>query len=549
VDIIKPYIKEVLSGNGRHGWREVAAVERYLRDRQNPKLFFDEELVNRRLKAAKLMRHTKDRFYKIPFTLQPFQIFCIVNIFGFYWVDNGKRRFRRFYFDIARKNGKTEFAVLIGLLLFIFDDVAGAEGYFAATKRDQAAIGFDTCKTMLTLLRQDSKLVAGRTKVSANSITAPKTFGVMRAVSSDAKTLDGLNPLFAIIDEYHAHPTSKVLKVMETGMGARENPLIIITTTAGFNRFGPCKKYRDVCDRILKQTAEDDNIFAMIFSMDEEDDWKDENNWYKCNPNLEVSVSLDYLRAQFVSAVNEGESAIVELKTKNLNSWESTAISFISDEVWMRSKEEPTNSDEMKCWGALDLSTVRDLTVYLLLFEDGSIIPHFFCPAANIEDRDNSDGVDYGQWFADGFIHKIQGNAIDQRVIKEKILEMNSYYNVQANIYDPWRAEQLAQELIEKEVSMIPMSQTYKNFTEPIQEIEKNALNMAYKHGAHPILRWNMENAQLKVNSNGNMMFDKSEAKTEGAKIDGVVALAMAEFGRKHKIEDNSYKGAGPIKL
>lgn len=549
MDIIQPYIKEVLSGNGKHGWREIAAVNRYLSDLKRDDLYFDENIVEKRLKAAKLLRHTKDRFYRVPFTLQPFQIFCIANLFGWYIKKTGKRRFRRFYFDIARKNGKTEFAVLLSVLLWFFDGVPGSEGYFAATKRDQASIGFDTIKIMLKQLRQDSALARSKIRILANSITRPSDHSKMAAVSSDSKTLDGLNPLFAVIDEFHAHPTNKVLKVMETGMGSRQNPMIIITTTAGFNKNSPCKKFRDMCDRLLKEKIEDDSLFAMVFSMDEDDDWEDPKNWNKCNPNLGVSLSREFLETQYTSAKNEGESSIIEFKTKNLNVWTSTSISFINDKQWMLSSADPDINDEMKCWGGLDLSSVRDLTIYLLLFENGSILPYFFCPQKKVEDRDNSDGVDYRQWYSDGFIEMIPGNAIDQRIIKRRIKEINDEFNVQANIYDPWKADQLAQELIEEGVSMVHMNQTYQNFTEPIQEIETNALNAAYRHGGHPILRWNNENVMLKLNANANMMFDKSNTKTENARIDGMVALAMAEYGRKLKIEDNTYKGSGIIVL
>lgn len=549
MDILQPYIKEVLSGNGKHGWREIAAVKRYLKDLEDDRFYFDEVIVEKRLKAAKLFRHTKDRFYGVPFTLQPFQIFCIANIFGWYYKNSKRRRFRKFYFDIARKNGKTEFADMIAILHWFFDYVPGSELYFAATKREQALIAFDTAKIMLKQLRLDSQFIASRVRIMSNSVTIPHLNSFMKAVSSDSKTLDGLNPSCSVVDELHAHPNGNVLKVIETGMGARENPLICMTTTAGFNRNSFCKKYRDVCDSILRGDKEDETLFPMIFSMDEEDDWEDSNNWFKCNPMIGVSVDKKWLEDQYKAAKNEGAESVVEFKTKNLNIWTSSSISFIPDDIFMQNSADPTPTDEMRAWGAVDLSSTKDLTVYLLLFEDGSILPYFFAPEKKIYDREKTDKVDYLQWYHDGYIEMIPGDAIDKRIIKEKIKEICNQYNVVANVFDPWRAEQMAMELQEEGYSMIKMPNNYSQMTEPIDQVEFNFISGNYKHGGHPILRWNNENVMLKRGSNGGHMFDRAETKTEGAKIDGMVALAMAEGARKHQIEDNTYKGSGPIFL
>lgn len=548
IELVQPYIKEVLSNNGKHGWREIAAVNRFQNDLTRDDIYLDVKRIKKRLEAAKRIRHTKDKYYQIPFTLQPFQIFCIVNLFGWYYKESGLRRFRKFYFDIARKNGKTEFACMLAVIEWFYSGINGNECYFAATKRDQAAIGFETAKIMLKQLRMDSAYVRSRVRILKNSVTQPGNESKMQAVSADAKTLDGLSPNIGLIDEYHAHPTNQVLKVIETGMGARENPLLMITTTAGFNRNSPCFQYREVCSNVLAEKIDDDRLFPMIFSMDEDDDWEDSNNWYKCNPNLDVTISRDFLESQYNAAKNEGESSINEFKTKNLNIYTSSNISFITDKVWMTNSSEPVINKKMRYWAGLDLSTNKDLTVLTLLGEDGSVIPYFFCPEKKINDRDNRDGVDYAEWFRKGLIIKIPGNAIDKRIIKEKILELHKEFNLNAIIYDPWRATQLAMELHEKRVSILEMGQNYKTYTEVISELEKNALKGLYKHGGHPILRWNNENVMLKLNANGNMMFDKANTKTEGAKIDGMVSLAMAEFGRLNNI-DKKYKGRGIIKV
>lgn len=546
--LVDPYIKEVLSENGRHGQNEIMAVQRFLNDIERDDIYIDEEIALKRYQAAKLFRHTADKWYRVPFGLQPFQIFMIINSFGWHYTETKKRRFQKVFLDIARKNGKTEFASMLMDLHLYFEHVPGSEGYFAATTRDQASIGFETAKTMMKFLRQDSARARSKLRILTRTVTIPSIQSKMEAISADSKKLDGRKPSYVIIDEYHAHPTSNVLKVMETGMINRPNPMMYITTTAGFNRTYPCYHFRSMCNNLLKGVIEDDTLFPMMFTMDEGDDWKNPENWYKANPNLGVTIPEERLGQKLVSSENEGITAINELKTKNFNIYTSVAETWISDAQWMENNKKPSGDKKQAYWGGLDISTVRDLTAYVLLGEDGSIIPYFWCPQKKIEDRDNKDGVDYRLWHEKGLIKMIRGNAIDQRIIKEDVIRINREYNVKNTMYDPWRLPQMAQELYEKRVPIMKMEQTYKNFTPAIAEMEKNILDSKYRHGGHPILRWMIENTVLKVNPNNNVMFDKSKIKGEKGKIDGIVALGMAEFGRMNEI-DKRYKGKGIIKL
>jgi len=538
----------VLSGNGRHGWREIAAVERFLKDCERDDIYLDEKKAIKRVQAAKLFRHTADKWYRVPFSLQPFQIFMIINIFGWYNTKTNLRRFQKVYLDISRKNGKTEFAAMLSCLHYYFENLAGSEVYFAATTRDQARIGFETAKTMLKMLRSDSARARSKIRILKNSVTIPSLTSKMQAVSAVANTLDGTRPSITIIDEYHAHPNSKVLKVMETGMINRPEPMMYITTTAGFNKEYPCYHFRQTCSSILKGQIEDDTLFIMIFSMDDEDDWENPKNWHKPNPNWGVTIPIDRLKIKYQSAKNEGPAAVNEFKTKNLNIYTTSNLAFISDAEWMANDNKPKIDKRMPYWGGLDLSSVQDLTSFVLLGEDGSIIPYFFCPQKKIEDRDNKDGVDYRRWHQMGLIQMIRGNAIDERDIKEFIIKKKKEFNIKAVCYDPWKASQIAQELGESRINMVRMDQNYKNFTEVIKEFHKNVLKGNYKHGGHEILRWNNQNVTLKLNPQGNMMFDKTKTKSDKGKIDGMVATIMAEFGRLNAI-DKKYKGKGIIKL
>lgn len=528
---------------------EIKAVKRYLKDREREDLFFDVDLVEKRMKAAEILKHTKDRFNKQKFHLLPYQRFIIANLFGFYWKSTGRRRFKLFYFDISRKNGKTEFAVLLTVLLWYFENVPGAELYFAATKKDQARIGFDMFKIMLTYLKGDSKKAEGDIKILAHEVKHLKNYSICRPVSADHNSLDGLNPLVYLIDEYHAHKTSGVFKVMKSGTVSRENPMGIITTTAGFDKQKPCFKFRLMCDEVLSGIKTDDSLFAMVFAMDKQDDHLDPKNWCKSNPSMGRTLELETLKEEQVSAENEGAVEVNNFLTKNLNVWTSSAFSFISDKVWMRNSAEPTPYKDMPCWAGLDMSSNRDLTCFCLLFEDGSVLPFFFCPKDKIESRGKAvdGGVDYLQWHKDGHIIAIPGESIDHRIVKRHIIELHDKYDIRAVLHDPWHTRQIATELTEDGYEMLEMAQSYRYTTEAVKNLETQALAGGYKHGGHPILRWNNENALLKLGNNDGRMLTKDG---ESKKIDGMVALQMAEYGRTVLMEEsNEYSGSGPVKL
>jgi len=241
------FIEDVVSGRLILGNYARLAVDRHLADLKNNdwEYVFSEEKATRAFSFISALRHTKGEFAGQRFNIQPFQEFFIKVLFG-WQKKTGGRRFRKAYLEIARKNGKTELAAAIAVYCFLLDNETGAEVYTAATTRDQARIAFDTAKVFLKNLKNDSKTFNKLVNVLKYNCNVPTTNTKFESVSADADTLDGLNPHCAIIDEYHAHKTSDVLEVMETGMGSRLQPLLLITTTAGFNRESPCYMYRKV---------------------------------------------------------------------------------------------------------------------------------------------------------------------------------------------------------------------------------------------------------------------------------------------------------------
>jgi len=214
--------------------------------------YYDQKAAETYISFMKVCRLTKGEYAAMNVNVMPWQEFFWAMIFGWKRKIDKKRRFRKVYLEISRKNAKTETAALTAVACFILDQEKGAEIYTAATTRDQARICWDAARVILDYLKKDSSAVNKMVQVRAHSIYSTQSNSKMVPVSSDAKTLDGLNPHVAIIDEMHAHPDSSILEIMESGIGSRTQPLILITTTAGFNKESPCYQLRKVCLDIIK---------------------------------------------------------------------------------------------------------------------------------------------------------------------------------------------------------------------------------------------------------------------------------------------------------
>ncbi len=358
------------------------ACERYLTDLDTA----EERGLEFRPKTAqayitffqRAIRHTVGEWDGKPFDPLPWQKFILWNLYGWFRED-GTRRFNYAYITVARKNGKTTLMAGAALAALFFDQEKAAEVYFAATKKDQAKIGFDEAQRMVTISPPLSKhLKAGKHDIKAPTLSARCTY-----LSSERDTLDGLNVHFAGIDEYHAHTTDGVANVLRSGMQARRNPLHLTITTAGFNRESPCYELQKTCKEILDGIKHDDAQFAIIYELDDDDDWTDSSTWIKANPSLGTALRGQLLDSQLQQAINLGGSREVEFKTKHLNKWVTASKTWIQDEVWMRNKRE-AKLDGLKCWGGLDLASVSDMTALVMVYpEDGGyhVRGHYFLPA------------------------------------------------------------------------------------------------------------------------------------------------------------------------
>lgn len=577
--VAKDYANGVYTGRIIAGKLLKLAAMRFLRDLKHGAergLYFDPEAAQHVVDFFGCLRHSKGEWGASGgqvFVLSPWQVFILANIFGWKRAD-GTRRFREVYIEVARKNGKSTFIAGIGLYMLLADDEPGAEIYSAATKKDQAKIVFDEACNM----RKKSPFLASRIAAPRGNLHVVATASKFEPQSSEDDTLDGLNSHGLLIDELHAHPNRKLYDVLYESTKARRQPLCIAITTAGFDRNGICYAQRTIAENILVgSTAADkgDSLLAFIACIDEKDDWKVERNWYKANPNLGVSVKLDGLRESAQKA-EQDPTALNSFLRKHLNVWTSQDTRWMPPDKWARCNSAGPTVDPMKlrlaaldklagrvCFGGIDLSSKIDLSAFVLIFppqkritrmeaipltieeqrarkpvqmreivvqeEDPlwHVIPWFFVPEDNVEERVRKDKVEYDVWVREGWITPTKGNAIDQQTIRAVVNTMRGKFAIKEIGFDSWNATQLANELKEDGLELVEVRQGYKTMTEPMKQVMALVLGKLVEHYGNPVLTWNFGNVAAESDPAGNIKPNKEKSKE---KIDGAVATIMALY-------------------
>ena len=530
------------------------ACERHLADlakyrTKRSKYYFDKEAAAKAIHFFSLLRHSKGEWAGQSFILQPWQEFIIGSLFGWKRQD-GTRRFRSAYDEVARKNGKTTLAAGISLLLAFFDNEPGADCFIAATKRDQAKIAWSEARRMVESTPELKKRIQIWRGVSNLSIESRAQ--KLEPLGADNDTLDGLNIHAAVIDEVHAHKTRSMVDVIDTATGARRQPLLFEITTAGYDRHSVCWEHHDYSIKVLEGIVDDDTWFAYIACADEGDDWTSPKVWAKANPNLGVSVHLDDLKRKCEKA-KEIPAAQNAFRQKHLDEWTEQAERWISVDKWDECDAARPERDLLGeiCFAGLDLASTRDITAFVLAFpHEGAFdtLCRFWVPEEGMRERVKTDRVPYNVWVKQGFLKTTPGNVTDYDFIREEIKELATKYEIREIAFDRWGATQLATQLQEDGAEMVEFGQGFASMAAPVKELERLILDNKIRHGGHPIMRWMASNVAVKRDPSDNMKIDKSKS-TE--KVDGMVALAMA-IGRaivhlKEEPTESVYETRGPL--
>ena len=543
------YIREVTSGKVPVCKMVKLAVKRHVADLKKSKAgtfpyYFDQKKAQSAIIFFSLLVHTKGKLAGQKLKPEPWQQFIIAMIYGWRRVDNNKRRFRKAYIQVARKNGKSFLAA--GVSLYDLITEPGAEVYSAATKKDQARIVFDDAKKTVQYSKDLKKYI----KPLAHSLTCAD--GSMKPLASDSNTLDGLNPSCAIIDEYHAHKTTELIDVIDTGMRARQQPLMFIITTAGNNRNAPCFEEYENCKKLLSGADgyENDEYFCIIYELDKGDDWKEERNWYKANPNLGVSVELDAMRAAFREAMLSATKETA-FRTKNLNEWMNIAEAWITEQRWSKCYQKYNESKllKLRCYGGIDLSKRLDFTVltwYFLLPNGKRYAKHYFyIPEGQIDAKMKQDSYRIRQWIKEGYIKATPGDTQDFSFMYNQICEDSKKYEIEEIAYDRNLAEHLIQGL-EAEFNCVEFSQSIIGMSEPSKAWEQ-AVAEGKIIDNNPVMAWMVSCTTVKPDANGNIKPIKPDTNKTSKRIDGVITSIMANNRLEVAIADEEKQSAVSI--
>lgn len=519
----KQYAKDVLAGNIVTCSYIRQACQRYLDFFQ--KYEYQEDKVEKVINFIQKLKHFTGKHNGKPFILQPWQVWIVSAIFGFY---NGDRRVTRsVYIEVARKNGKTAFIAAIQLYMLIADGENGAECDFLANNAKQAKIAFDMCSNFLASI--DSKGMYF--KRFRDYIKFDKTKSFIQVLSSEASGLDGFNAYSWVLDECHEQKDSRLYDVMVSSQGMRENPLGMIITTAGFNQFGFCYPYRKTCTEILAGAKEDDSQFAAIYTLDEDDDWTDENVWQKSNPNLGVTVQPDYLKDQ-INKAKINSSLEVGIRTKNLNIWCSSADIWINNDLLLKSTQNINLQQfpqETVCYCGVDLAAVSDLTALSIMipYEDKFYFAvKYYLPESCL--YENSNAELYKKWKNSGMLNVTPGNTTDYDYITKDLLKLGQHFLISGIYYDQYNATQWAIQCTSEALPIEPYSQSLFNFNKPTKELERLMKMDKIVIDNNEITRWCFSNVTLKEDHNENIKPIKVEKQQ---KIDGVIAMIQALGG------------------
>lgn len=518
------FIEDVKVNGDKHNRYVKLCVDRHLNDLKVGKWLFDREKADKAIMIIKMLRHTSGSYGGKNFDIQPFQAFVVAMLFGWLHHVTGYRRYKKAYIEMARKGGKSELAAAIEIIGAFFDGEHAAQVYTVANTRDQAGYVYNAAREMCKLLSKDSGKFAQSCRILQYKIQENNTNGYITRLTADAGTNDGANPHVAVIDEYHSAKDDSMLKVVETGMGGRTQPLLLIITTAGFNKNGPCYAFRKVLTDVLEGKVENENLFGIIWTLDEEDDFNDPDVWVKANPNLGNTPRIEQMQSLYQSAITEGSSALVEFKTKNLNMWVDAAKVWIKDDDWMACGTEWQQVG--KCIIGIDLSSTADITAVTYFFpEVMGFFNNYYVPLEKVRSGRRVDGVDYADWLRSGEIIATPGNVIDYDYIIRDIIENCQKYNVDIIGYDPYNADVIIPRFESQGVRCGAVRQGFLTLSPATKRLERMVLSREIKHSSDPVMRWMMGNVELETDAAGNIKPSKSKSQN---KIDGVASLVTA---------------------
>jgi phage terminase large subunit-like protein len=497
-----------------------------------------------------LLTHTKGSYARKQFLLPWWQKKIVSDVFGTLKRDS-LRQYRTVYLEVPKKNGKTQLAAGFANYLLFADGEPGAEVYSAASTRDQASICFRAAAGMVRqcdVLDERCRIIDSTKVIYLKD--DPNSF--YKAISADADVQDGINPSGAIYDELHRLKHRDLWDVLEYGTATRDQPLIVVITTAGVVGKSPiCEEMHDKAVQILKGTFKDPSFYAVIYGLEKDEDWtfegepakfdrggtkivKSATGWYKANPALGDFMKIEAVRKE-VNDAKQIPSKQNSLRRFRFNQWTNAESIWIPSDKWALCGE-PFNPDDLlgkTCYGGLDLSTVIDITASVLAFpmpeDEVWLLPEFWLPEEGLQERCRRDMVPYDVWAKQGFLKLTPGDVVDYAFIRQRIKEQFDLYGLVEIGHDPWNATDIVTRLTEDDgLTLVPIRQGWSSLSAPSKEFEKRVIGKKLRHNGNPILKWMMDCCSIRSDPAGNIKPVKPDRAKTSKRIDGIAAAIMA---------------------
>lgn len=527
---IEDYNDQIVSGKIVTSKQVARMYSRLANDIKNPtgKWRYDHKLATRPIDFIEsLLKHSKGEWIGKPMILELFQKAYISALFGF--VDENKiRRFKETFFLVARKNGKSSLLSGIMLYMLIADGEGGAQVVSAATKRDQASIVFQECLNMVS----QSPALRTHLKKRKTDLYFPLTFSTMTALSSDSNTLDGLNLSLCVIDELHAVRDRNLYEVLKQGMSARQQPIMVMITTAGTVRENIYDDMYEYASKVCDGTINDERFLPILYELDDKSEWTDYRCWEKANPSLGRIKKLEDITEKVERAKNNPKD-LAGILTKDFNVRETNSESWLSfDDL---NNTETYQLDDIKDSYAIcgvDLSATTDLTcaTYIIMKSNGKkfIIQKYFLPKDLVDKRELEDKIPYKAWEKAGWMRFSEGNKVNYSDVTDWFNEMFSKHGIRPLFvgYDPWSSNYWVKEMEQYGFNMIPVRQGAQTLSQPMKEMGADLSAKRINYNNSPILKWNLSNVSIKTDDNGNIRPTKGSNQKQ--RIDGAVSLLIA---------------------
>lgn len=456
--------------------------------------------------------------------LELFQKAFIQALFGFVDKDTGLRKYKKGLFFVARKNGKSTMDSGIANYMLTKDNESGAEIYSVATKKDQAKVVWEEAKKMI----KKSPSLAKRIRCLVGGIYYDTTDSFFKALASDSNSLDGLNAHCVIADEVHAWRDKNLLDVMYDSMSAREQPLLLETSTMGTIRENVFDNEYEYASKVIEGKIEDETLLAVIYELDNSKEIEDEEAWFKANPSLGTIKSIKDLRDK-VNRAKNNPLELVNLLCKDFNVRQNDTQSWLTFEE-LNNEKKYSEFKDCYCIGGCDLSSTTDLTCATLLgYQNGEIKikQMYFIPSNNLEYKINDDKIPYDIWLKAGWLRLSEGSKVDYHDVTKWFVEQVQEFDLRPLWvgYDSWNAQYWCDDMKEHGFDMVEVRQGAKTMSAPMKQMKADLIDKKINYDNNPILKWCLSNVSIKQDENENIRPVKEKSRQ---RIDGAVSLIDA---------------------